>query len=336
MKLIDCLVETGIPVNRVDFNLLSEAAQLKVTDEVLTGMMKFITDKYNALDLGEIEKSAGDIKKFKYTGLIKENATMLANIYDESADAGAKKYIDVVKSIQTVMEHLEQYRTQYSTLYKSGNGMVQLIYTSLVAGCLYATGALVSNTIRFVTTEKDTDCEVLYDEIPGSIRQVHIKNILVTANSIDDFGRLIVTLYDRKEKPMTESITLTSIATGVAIAAGVIYLIPKILTLIREIIYSVYYSRVKVADMLQLQSDLIRTNIESLEAGRGNKKVIARQRRIAEKLEKWKDRIAVRMDSTEVLKKTAQKKEDSSLRIDRNSPAMAAAFDPDDSSNILI
>lgn len=88
--------------------------------------------------------------------------------------------------------------------------------------------------------------------------------------------------------------------------------------------------------MLQLQSDLIRTNIESLEAGRGNKKVIARQRRIAEKLEKWKDRIAVRMDSTEVLKKTAQKKEDSYLRIDRNSPAMAAAFDPDDSSNILI
>ena len=173
------------------------------------------------------------------------------------------------------------------------------------------------------------DCEVLYDEIPGSIRQVHIKNILVTARSIDDFGRLIVTLYDRKEKPMTESITLASIATGIAIAAGVIYLIPKILTLIREIIYSVYYSRVKVADMLQLQSDLIRTNIESLEAGRGNKKVIARQRRIAEKLEKWKDR-------TEVLKKTAQKKEDSSLRIDRNSPAMAAAFDPDDSSNILI
>lgn len=336
MKLVDSLAETGISINRVDFNLLSEAAQLKVTDEVLTGMMKFITDKYNALDLGEIEKSAGDIRRFKYTTLIQENATMLANIYSESADKGAEKYIDVVKSIHTVIGHLDRFRTQYSTLYKSGNGMVQLIYTSLVAGCLYATGALVSNTIRFVTTEKDTDCEVLYDEIPGSIRQVHIKNILVTAKSINDFDRLIVTLYDRKEKPMTESITLASVATGVAIVAGVIYMIPKILMLIREIIYSVYYSRVKVADMLQLQSDLIRTNIESLEAGRGNKKVIARQRRIAEKLEKWKDRIAVRMDSTEALKKTAQKKEDSSLRIERNSPVMTSAFDPDDSSNILI
>ena len=100
-------------------------------------------------------------------------------------------------------------------------------------------------------------------------------------------------------------------------------LVPRIIMMIREIIYSVYYSRVKVADMLELQADLIRTNIESLEAGRGNRKVIARQKKIADKLEKWKNRIALKMDTTETLKRAQQKKENASLKIDRNSPMMS-------------
>ena len=66
------LQESGIDINARTYNYLSEAAQLKVTDDVLTGMMKFITDKYNALDFGEIEKSAGDISRFKYAAIIQE------------------------------------------------------------------------------------------------------------------------------------------------------------------------------------------------------------------------------------------------------------------------
>lgn len=64
------LSETGIDVDRPLFRSLSEDAKFQVTDDVLTGMMKFITDKYNALDFGEIERSAGDIEKFKYKDML--------------------------------------------------------------------------------------------------------------------------------------------------------------------------------------------------------------------------------------------------------------------------
>lgn len=315
------LIEAGIEVNHPGFRFLSEANQVQVTDEALTGMMKFITDKYNSLDFSEIEKSAGDITRFKYSGMILENVLTLENIYTNANDEGAKKYLDVVDAIRAIMTHLEERRESYITLYRSGNGVVQLLYTSLVAGCLYATGTLVCNTIRFVTTEKDTPCEVLYDEIPGTMKHVHIKNVVAAANDLRSVNQVL----DAFTKPenrvrMNEAVTLSAGTIAVMSIAGIILLIPKIIVLIREIIYSIYYSRVKLAEMLELQQDLLKTNIESLEAGRGNKKVIARQKKIAQKLETWKNRVSLKMDSTEALKKTQERKENATLKVERNSP----------------
>lgn len=315
------LTEAGIEVNHPGFTFLSEANQIQVTDEALTGMMKFITDKYNSLDFSEIEKSAGDINRFKYTEMIIENAKILENIYVESADEGAKKYLEVVSSIQSIMAHLRERRETYITLYRSGNGVVQLLYTSMVAGCLYAIGTLVCNTIRFVTTEKDTPCEVLFDEIPGTMKHVHIKNVIAVANDLQSVNQVLNAFMKPENRTrMNEAVTLSTGTIAVLTIAGIILLIPKIIVLIREIIYSIYYSRVKMAEMLELQQDLLRTNIESLEAGRGNKKVIARQKKIAQKLETWKNRISLKMDSTEALKKTQERKENASLKIERNSP----------------
>lgn len=328
MRIIDVLTEAGYDIDHVYFNLLDEASQLQVTDDVLSEMMKFITDKYNALDFSEIEKSAGDINHFKYQRMIQENVNTLNSIYNNSPDSGAKKYLEVVQAIDNVMRHLQEYRNQYSVLYKAGNGVVQLMYTSLVASCLFATGVLVSNTIRFVTTERDTECEVLFDEIPGTIKHVHIKNVLAASNDLGSFAKVVTQLTERSA--ISESITATGIAVGVMITAGVIMLIPKILMLIREIIYSIYYNRVRLADMLELQTNLIRTNIESLEQGRGNRKVIARQRKIADKLEKWKNKVAVKMDTVSQLKNTAMKKENQSLRIDRDSAFAQTSYDPSD------
>ena len=322
------LQESGIDINARMYNYLSEAAQLKVTDDVLTGMMKFITDKYNALDFGEIEKSAGDISRFKYAGIIQENVEILDKIYTGSSDPGAKKYVEVCNAIRIVFVHLQDRRRDYADLYKFGNGVVQLLYTSLVAGCLYATGTLISNTIRFVTTEQNTDCQVMYDEIPGTIKHVHIKNILAASSDIGTFDRLLDEYIKNAKRPAAKAVTNESvgaITTAILAIGAVILLVPRILWLIREIIYSVYYTRVRISDMLQVQVDLINTNIESLEAGRGNKKVIARQKKIADKLTKWQNFIAVKMDTAGSLVSVQKKQENKKLKIDENSPIVTGA-----------
>ena len=327
------LTECGFEVNKSDFIFLDEANQVQVTDEALTGMMKFITDKYNSIDFSEIEKSAGDYGRFKYGKMLEANLRTLKDIYEVAAetDKGADKYLEVVNNCFAVIDLLYGYRTYFTTLYKSGNGIVQLFYTSLVAGLIYCIGILVSNTIRFVTTEKDSDCEVLYDEIPGTIRNCHIKNIQFAAKSVVDFRRYLEDCMTRLEKrsSMTESITLGATLVGIGIG---LYMLPKVIVLIREIIYSIYCTRTKISDMLAVQQDLIKTNIESLEAGRGDKKVIARQRRWAEWLEKWKNRFAMKADTVDNLKRAQMKKENAALRIDKNSPLM----NPDESTSGIL
>ena len=321
---LDCmklLSEAAVDVNRSDFYALSEDAKLQVADDVLTAMMKFITDKYNSLDFGEIEKSAGDIDRFKYTDMITENVQVLRDIYKSSNDPGAEKYIKVCNAVTMVIDHLRNYRREYSSQYQAGNGLIQLLYTSLVSACLYSVGILVSNTIRFVTTETETDCQVLYDEIPGTIKHVHIKNVLAAADDIDTYAKLL-RQYEQTgtKKVMSENVELATVAAAVIGVGFVISLIPRVIVLIREIIYSVYYMRVRVSDMIAVQTDLINTNIESLEAGRGNKKVIARQKKIVQKLVKWQNRIAIKVDSTNSLVVTQKRRENATLKIDRNNP----------------
>ena len=326
------LTECGFEVNKSDFIFLDEANQVQITDEALTGMMKFITDKYNSIDFSEIEKTAGDYNRFKYAKMLETNLRTLRTIYEVAAetDKGAEKYLEVITNCFSVIDLLLYKRSAFTTLYKSGNGIVQLLYTSLVSGLIYCVGILVSNTIRFVTTEKDTDCEVLYDEIPGTIRNCHIKNIQFAAKSRDDFVKYLDSCMNRLEsRTVNESITLGATLVGIGIG---LYLLPKVIVLIREIIYSIYCTRTKISDMLAVQQDLIKTNIESLEAGRGDKKVIARQRRWAEWLEKWKNRFAMKADTVDNLKRAQMKKENAALRIDKNSPLM----NPDESTSGIL
>lgn len=317
------LSETGIDVDRPLFRSLSEDAKFQVTDDVLTGMMKFITDKYNALDFGEIERSAGDIEKFKYKDMLMDNVETLGSIYSNASDTGATRYLEVCTAVRNVLNFLREYRNEFRTQYQAGNGMIQLLYTSLVAGCIYSVGILVSNTIRFVTTEQETDCQVLYDEIPGTIKHVHIRNILAASNDLATYEKLLRTYGQRgTQQAMHESISAGAVAAVVLGIGAVIMLVPRVLVMIREIIYSVYYTRVKVADMIAVQVDLINTNIESLEAGRGNKKVIAKQKRIVDKLVKWQNRIAVKVDTVNTMVAMQKKRENTSMRIEQNSPIM--------------
>ena len=328
------LIECGFEVNKSDFIYLNEANQVQITDDALTGMMKFITDKYNSIDFSEIEKSAGDINRFKYTKMLEDNLETLDSVYKNASvtDPGAKKYVEVILHCRTVLNFMQNNRMMFSALFKAGNGMIQLLYTSMVAGIIYCTGILVSNTIRFVTTEKDTDCEVLFDEIPGTIRHCHIKYMAYAYNSLSNFEKYLNECYtvQIQKRGINESIgTIAFVIGGVIVG---ISLIPNIINLIREIIYSIYCSRTKISEMLAVQQELLKTNIESLEAGRGNKKVIARQKKIAEKLEKWKNRFAMKADTTDNLKRAQIKKENETLRIDKDSPLM----NPDNSTSGIL
>ena len=228
--------------------------------------------------------------------------------------------MEVITACHKVLTHLMNMREEYSELYRQGNGIIQMLYTSEIAAILFCVGTLVSNTIRFVTTEQDTECQVLYDEIPGTIKHVHIKNVVAAANSTDDIVKYMNTVKSANKRTVSESVTGVLIGIGVGIGAAIL-LIPRLIRLIQEIIYSIYFMRVRVSDMLDLQAKLIKVNIESLEAGRGTKKVIARQKKIAQNLETWKSKIAIKTDTVEAMKNVQIQKEMKTLDVTKDTVA---------------
>lgn len=197
------LTETGIGADYFAIRRLDEASGLRVADTILADMFKFITDKYNSLNFREIEQSGGDYTKFKYKGMLDENLVTLQKIYQASDDDAASKYLKVVADMRAIISWLIRRRGDISYLYKKRKGSVQMIYTSTVAAIIYTIAALVSNTIRCVTVDKDADMEVLFDEIPSAYKNVHLKNVTSIASSIPEFDRFIdASLKDTKKNLM--------------------------------------------------------------------------------------------------------------------------------------
>lgn len=323
---IQYLEEAGVTVDHGYYAFLDEATKVKVTDNVMVDMFKFITDKYNSIDFSEIEKSAGDYKRFKYADLIDTNIETLRNVYLSSSEPGAQKFIVTLNNMQMIVEFLKMNREKISYLYKNKDGIAQLIYTSLTSSLIYGVSTLVAQTIRFITLEDDTEVSVVYDEMNNAAKNIHIKNISTAANSIKSINQYIDTAYNnRRNKVANESITLASItASGLgpaAIAFGAaILILPRIIPMIREIIYAIYYSRVNIAQALDVQISLVNTNIESLEqSGRGNKKIIAKQRNIVKKLQKLQNIVAVKTDDAKSLTSRKINEENRTLHIDRES-----------------
>ena len=349
------LDETGISY-APSIRLIDEAKGIDVADSVLTGMFKFITDKYNSLDFREIEQSAGDYYKFKYRQMIRENVITLKRIYSASSDEGANKYMEIVSSINKIENWLINRRADISYLYKKQKGTVQIIYTSLVASMIYTIAALVSNTIRFVTVDRDSDLLVLFEEIPNAYKNIHLQNVLRTANSLNEFDKFISALLDSTKKQLVSEASVVdalktpgriavkgakafgqtmgkkvlagnydTIAKGVAdfvakhpnvskgvkgvvygaALAGAALLAWKagmiIMSIIRSFILTVYYSRIKLKDALDINISLLKANIETLKASGANPKVIANQKRWAERLDNIALKFANDTDRGEML-----------------------------------
>ena len=316
------------------FILLNEAAQVQVTDEVMTSMFKMVSEKYTSIDFKEIEKSNGDLRKFKYLDLLKDNIQTLAQIY---ATHDAKPYLEYVRKMETIINALTQVKVaeDMSYLYMKGHGMLQMYYVSTVAALIYGTSALISMTIRFITNNDTDDVEVVFDEIPNPTKYVHLTNI-DKAHALVQDGTLTKMLAEYRKantKSLNEAIIPIALSTPMIIAAAIpaiLYLSTKIIPFIREVIYTVYFTRVKMETAIDLQVNLIKTNIESLETGRGSKKIIVRQKRVIKTLEKLKDMVMVKSDKANVEIKKQITKENRELKVpDRPSANTGVAFSDD-------
>lgn len=289
---------------------LNEAQAHFVNEQLLSKMFEAIGEKYNEIDFSEIEKCKGAFSKFKYKNLLVSNIELLSSLY-LNGDSVSETMTKYTKAAATIIDKLLQLEKSFVELYDEA--VIAVIFNTTVANLIYSTTLLISTTVRFLTVEKDADIEVLIDNLPNAEKYIFLKNLLKLEKL---YEKEIVQLFTEIKKNgnkklsetysaanMNEAIMFTS-TTVIVLTPIVILILWKFIPICREIIYAVYSMRISIENICAVQIELINTNIESLEervptnpkAKKKHMKVIARQKKVVEKLDSLKRFVAVKFD----------------------------------------
>lgn len=284
-------------VSSTRFSLMSESTKLNVSDEVTTEFLRFVSTGYNDIDFSEIEKSNGDIKKFKYYEILNENLNLLEEIYKNH---DSKIYNTYIIACRTIIKHLENKSREYGEAYLKEIGFIQINYVTMVTTVIYTLSTLISATIRFISIDNSSEIEVIVEDLAKHANYVFLKNSREYAAIIDKGEMDKVLNAFIKSQPQNEAFVMAGGLTVLAVPI-IIFLTLKLIPIIREIIYMVYFLRVRITDALELQIMLLNTNIEALENGQNpkKKKIIAKQKNTVTALTKARDIFIVKIEKAE-------------------------------------
>lgn len=292
---------------------LNEASFTSLNEAILTKMFEAIGDKYNEIDFSEIEKSKGNFNKFKYKNLLVQNCELLNSLYAGNSDPSVRSMVEYTKHASYLLNRLSDLSSDFELLY-SVSAPVAIIYNTTVANLIYSITLLLSMTVRFVTVDKNSDIEVIIDTLPSADKHLFIANLPKLAKAYEkDVPKLLEDTKANMKKNISESydpntVVMNELSTAVTIgiiAAGSILVLTKLVFVIREVIYSIYNARISIENALEYQIDLLSANIEMLEddiqtASKDHKKkytkVVAKQRRIVEKMDKIKRVVSIKFD----------------------------------------
>lgn len=305
---------------------VSESTLMKFSDDSLSHLMAFISPKYNEVDFGEIQQSSGDYRKFKHAAMLNEATSILDEMYRYSNVSPEKmsKSSEVLYSITNCLNFLTKRADDIHYLYSKEFAQTILMYDSMLAACIVGLNNLISATISFINSEDGTDSlDLKIEELPSYVRSSIFRSLvnygkLISDGSMDKFIDLQIKSKDSilneaaidiliNESFLLPSLTVTSLIKFAAIPMALI-LLSKIIPITREIIYSIYYARVKISEALKTEAQLIRVNVGAIEYRMANGdpknkkrlgKVMGKQKAVATALETMASKIAIKSDDAE-------------------------------------
>ena len=300
-KLISFINENSINKNH---NTLNESVQTGLSDAILDKMFELTVGKYSKIDFSSIERSRGDVTKIKFYDNLKECINILLDIHSETS-----KIPDALV-VSVALENILSLKNSFEHAFRVRNAMGMMIYNSIIYAIMESTSYLIATSIDFVKETETTHVANIYIES----KSFCLVDQLIKFNKCVDDGSILKfmnesekTAETMQEGAMTDFIksgaklaksaiikdgatkattlkghwgNLTGLGKGIAITSAAILLIrlaTAIVPFVREIIYWIYKTRVKISDAAELQAEFLQLNIESLKETNGNEKIISKQ-----------------------------------------------------------
>jgi len=286
---------------------LTEAEMNNVNNTMVNKLFASAIEKSH-IDFDDIPKSKGDITKYTGYKSMVESLELLRNI---SLKSGHK--IEEISIIEKAIDNITAYRSLFERGIKLNKDFVVLQYNTIVMCCVIATSSLISSYVDYIKRVDKVEFVLINPKSnPGKICIDNLSKFNKAVAS-GDFAKSMNSIISTG----SEGFTGTAVVLSVAVITGIIVLV----TSMRDIVFYVYYSRVKLADYLRTQALFLELNKSIINSQGYNmpaakkEKVLHNQAEMIKDLKNIADAIDVSDKLASTNMKTEIKKENSGWKL---------------------
>lgn len=300
--------------------VMNEAEQTSVLTALTSKLYDNIVSKVDDIDFGEIPMTKGDITKLSNYDRMNECVEILIGILKEF-----KQDTSCVDEISKAISNVSTRKDTFEKGFKYNCELVIIMYNTTVLSIISAISYMIATAIEFIKTPNQESFQIVLDKVAYSRTKSNMlySNLKKFNKSCDskDFDKAMNHIVDNKLKGIAESYgdyqEAAAIATGIAIAAGVLVVLTNIIPLLREMVFFFYYTRMRVSDFFDIQADLLQMNAYNLQnnetvSDEDKEKIVSKQLKISGLFRKIANKISFTVkkaesDSTKEMTRDAKK-----------------------------
>lgn len=314
-------------LERDKIRVLTENEVTAVNNAMIGNLYQSAIEKAH-INFEDIPESKGDITK--YSGY-KSMTDSLAILTQLSQQQGVK--IAEIDTVTQAINNIIACRDLFERGFALEKEFVVLEYNVLVYACVEATSSIISSHVDFVKRPDAVEFQLLKGrERSGDLCIQNLDKFNMSVKS-GDFNKVLRTVVQSGQQQFVGLET-------VAIAAAIIGAVLVSVTLIRELVFFFYFSRMRLSDYLEQQAALLEINKNSLSSqgvgvsAKEKNQIVKKQESVIAKLHSISERIKVNRAMAEKNTQASLKKENQTWTID-DVKSQAASTDPNSGFQLL-
>lgn len=263
--------------DKVNYKVLCEDEKMKMADNVVTKLFGDIKRKAYKCDLGDVDRTKGDIKALKNYKALVRALNFLEQTANQQVSNDIGHRVDVLKEAHGV---LLSHRDVFKSAYSMGNDFMIVTYCSAAVALVTGVSETIAMATEYINSEARRD--VRKTRKTYQVKSKHIEalediNRMAKDGKLREIsGKLLV----KKEAGIGGVVLYTQ-----AFIAAVIILLKSL----KFIVYTYYHSRIKVADHLRNIAEYVEMKSDRTM----DKSIKAKQMKWIENLKKFAEKVDI-------------------------------------------
>ena len=270
---------------------LDEAEQNAFLVSLTNKLYRLMIARVDEIEYGDIPNTKGDILKLPKYKDIRKTIEVLKSIFKQYRE-NEKPILE----IENALSYVETYQDIFMSCYAGKIELGIMIYNNICLAIIASISYMISVCIEYIKSTKNIGMEVVLKKNKISkVKESLLYESLVKFNDASRKGDIENTLRPLIKAKVKNVAEIAPILFGVMTVIG---LILGCVSMLKDIVYFFYATRVRVSQYFDLQAGLLEMNAQMLKDSNvetvGEKdRVIERQLAIAARFHKVADAIAI-------------------------------------------